>query len=666
MEGECCRYKGNDMAASQTNEVIRHLRRAVLLPDGAGLTDEQLLRDYISRRDEAAFAVLVRRHAPMVWGVCRRVLGNHHDAEDAFQAAFLVLVRKAGSIASPELLANWLYGVAHLTALKVMATTGKRRLRERQVTEMPEPAATEPDVWHKLQPLLDQELSRLPEKHRVAIVLCELEGKTRKEAARQVGVPEGTLAARLARGRAMLAKRLARHGLAVSGGAIAAVLAQNAASASAPSSVVSGTIHATGLFGAGQAAACGLISPTVAALVEGVLKTMLLTKLKIATAVLLATGLLIAGLSALAYPALAQIAAEGQKNKQPEKESAEKQDGANVWKSGADDVRSLAYCNGGKTLAVVLWKGSPNDRVDCSSVVLWDVRTGKVERTLVNFGEGDLQFRHVTASKDGSIIAALGDTGPWRFQGEIKVWEAKTGKLVRSFTLDMRPSGAVALSPDGKTAAGAGVRFGARDRGSVKVWDVSSGELIQALPTSAEATTYNSIAFLGDGKWIAAAGSCWDGGKHPEAGKVVVWDVETGKVKQELTEPDMGDAQLVALSLDGKQVAAGGGRRETTVRVWDTQTGKLNHRLNALDDVLDYLEGLAFSPDGKTLATAGSKDGKVLLWDTATGEARETLEGHSKRVWCVAFSPDDRVLASGGSDGTMRFWPVASAKRPGK
>src|SRR5262249_55553423 len=159
-------------------------------------------------RDEATLATLVRRHGPMVWGVCRRVLHNYHDAEDAFQATFLVLVRKAASIASPGLLANWLYGVAHQTALKARATAAKRRARERQVTEMPEPALSERPLWDDLQPLLEKELSRLPDKYRVAIVLCDLEGKTRKEASRQLGVPEGTLAARLARGRGMLAKRL--------------------------------------------------------------------------------------------------------------------------------------------------------------------------------------------------------------------------------------------------------------------------------------------------------------------------------------------------------------------------------------------------------------------------------------------------------------------------
>jgi RNA polymerase sigma factor (sigma-70 family) len=124
-----------------------------------------------------------------VWGVCRRVLRNHHDAEDAFQATFLVLVRKVASIASPELLANWLYGVARQTALKARATTSTRRSRERQVTDMPELAMTEQDLWDDLQPVLDQELGSLSEKYRVAIILCDLEGKTRKEAARQLGVP---------------------------------------------------------------------------------------------------------------------------------------------------------------------------------------------------------------------------------------------------------------------------------------------------------------------------------------------------------------------------------------------------------------------------------------------------------------------------------------------
>src|SRR5262245_23808762 len=137
------------MARTQTSEVIQHLGRTLPLPD-AGTTDRQLLEDYLSRRHEAALAALVRRHGAMVWGVCRRVLRNDHDAEDAFQATFLVFIRKAAAIASPELLANWLYGVAHQTSLKARATTTKRRMRERQVMEMPEPAVTDQDRWNDL------------------------------------------------------------------------------------------------------------------------------------------------------------------------------------------------------------------------------------------------------------------------------------------------------------------------------------------------------------------------------------------------------------------------------------------------------------------------------------------------------------------------------------
>jgi RNA polymerase sigma factor (sigma-70 family) len=288
------------MAANERSKVIQHLRRIALWKDGAGLTDAQLVEEYLSRREEAALAALVRRHGPMVWGVCRRVLHHYHDAEDAFQATFLVLVRKAASIASPELLANWLYGVAHQTALKARAAAAKRKTRERQVKDMPEPAAAENNLWDDLQPLLDQELSHLSEKYRAAIVLCDLEGKTRKEAARQLGVPEGTLAARLARGRKMLAARLARRGVTLSAGTLAAVLAENTASATVPPGVAGATIKAAGLIAAGQAAAAGEISLQAVALMERVVKSMFLTKLKMASTIVLGIGLL--GVSWGLYP----------------------------------------------------------------------------------------------------------------------------------------------------------------------------------------------------------------------------------------------------------------------------------------------------------------------------------------------------------------------------
>jgi RNA polymerase sigma factor (sigma-70 family) len=297
--------------ASPINEVVQHLRRAVLQQDGAGLSDGQLLGRFIERRDEAAAAALVRRHGPMVWGVCRRVLGNDHDAEDAFQATFLVLVRRAASISPRELVGNWLYGVAHQTALKARGMRARRRARERQVTAMPEPKGEQRDRWDDLQAVLDQELSRLPDKYRVAIVLCDLEGKTRKEAAQQLGVPDGTLGARLARARAMLAKRLARQGLPVSGAALATMLWQDQATAGVPASVARSTLTAVSLAVAGKVGAAGAISVRVAALTEGVLKTMLLTKLRTATAGLLAAALLAATLLAPGPCGLGQARDDG-------------------------------------------------------------------------------------------------------------------------------------------------------------------------------------------------------------------------------------------------------------------------------------------------------------------------------------------------------------------
>jgi RNA polymerase sigma factor (sigma-70 family) len=277
------------MASGSVGEIIQHLRRTAG-QDGGGATDGQLLDRFVARRDEAAFAALVGRDGPMVWGVCRRVLGSRQDAEDAFQATFLVLVRKAASVVPREMIANWLYGVAHQTALNARAAAARRGRRERQVAEMPEPAVQEQGLWSDLRPLLDQELSRLPDKYRAAIVLCDLEGKTRREAARLLGAPEGTLSARLARGRALLARRLARRGLAVSGAALGAVLARNAVAAGVPAAATSSTIKAASLLAAGRAAA-GATSAEVAALTEGVLKAMLLARLKIATAILLAACL---------------------------------------------------------------------------------------------------------------------------------------------------------------------------------------------------------------------------------------------------------------------------------------------------------------------------------------------------------------------------------------
>ena len=170
-----------------------------------GRPDGQLLHDFASRQDETAFAVLVRRHGPMVLGVCRRILRQVEDAEDAFQATFLVLIKKAQALGRREILGNWLHGVACHTALKARAAATARQAREQAVAKC---EATWEDADREALAILDRELSLLPERYRAAIVLCDLEGKTQKQAAEQLGCPEGTLASRVVRGRALLAKRL--------------------------------------------------------------------------------------------------------------------------------------------------------------------------------------------------------------------------------------------------------------------------------------------------------------------------------------------------------------------------------------------------------------------------------------------------------------------------
>jgi RNA polymerase sigma factor (sigma-70 family) len=264
------------MATGQLSEIIRRLR-VTTSRAGPGMTDGQLLECFVGRRDEAAFAALVRRHGPMVWGVCRRILHSHHDAEDAFQATFLVLVRRAGSVVPRQMVANWLYGVARRTAVKARALAARRSRREDQLTEQSEPAAGERSADRDLRSLLDHELARLPDRYRVAIVLCDLEQRTRGEVARQFGVPEGTLSGWLTRGRRMLAKRLSRQGLALSAAALPLALAGQAGSACVPASLVSITTETARLLAAGTAAPG---TPRVASLTEGVLKAMLWNKLK--------------------------------------------------------------------------------------------------------------------------------------------------------------------------------------------------------------------------------------------------------------------------------------------------------------------------------------------------------------------------------------------------
>jgi RNA polymerase sigma factor (sigma-70 family) len=248
-------------------------------------SDGRLLLRFVRERDQAAFATLMHRHGPMVLGVCRRVLRDANDADDAFQATFLVLVRKAASLRQPELLGNWLYGVAYRTAIRARVQLTARRRREECV--MQELAAPSDDAAEarEFRFLLDDELNRLPERFRRPFVLCKLGGLTNEEAARRLGCPKGTVLSRLARARERLRRGLERRGVTLTATAMTALLAQTA-DAAVPVVLFGTTLASARVFVAGSTAAGGTLG-TAGVLAEGVLQNMFMTKLKATAAMLL-------------------------------------------------------------------------------------------------------------------------------------------------------------------------------------------------------------------------------------------------------------------------------------------------------------------------------------------------------------------------------------------
>src|SRR5262249_47238201 len=198
----------------------------------------------VTARGEGALARLVRGRGPMVLGVCRRVIGDPHLAEDAFQATFLVLARRAATVRPRHIVGHWLYGVAYRTALKARGVAARRMAKEKQVDAMPHPPVSPDEAWTDLQPVLDAELSRLPDKYRLPIVLCDLGGRTPRDVARELRLAPTTLANRLAAARRLLAKRLTQRGVALSAGAVAAALGWHAATSAVPPTLARSTVKA--------------------------------------------------------------------------------------------------------------------------------------------------------------------------------------------------------------------------------------------------------------------------------------------------------------------------------------------------------------------------------------------------------------------------------------
>lgn len=284
------------------DSVARLLHRATREADTR--SDVQLLEQFLHHGDDDAFTLLVQRHGPMVHGVCRRLLGDVHDVEDAFQATFLVLIRKASFIARGDRLGPWLYGVAFRTAQKARFHRRRRQTVERPADpSLPSPSRLDPAPSDWLE-LLDQELLAMPVKYRLPLVLCELRGVSRRQAARQLDLPEGTLSSRLARGRQLLRQRLLRRGVALSAPALLTGL-EGQTRAAVPASLVGVTIRAARRLIANPALPAGVVSTGVLSLMEGVLTTMLLAKLKIVAMILS----ILAVLGALSFQVVVPIVA---------------------------------------------------------------------------------------------------------------------------------------------------------------------------------------------------------------------------------------------------------------------------------------------------------------------------------------------------------------------
>jgi RNA polymerase sigma factor (sigma-70 family) len=262
----------------------------------AELNDRELLKRFVKSHDEAAFAALVARHGPMVLAVCRRVLGSGAEADDAFQATFLILVQKASVISQPELLSNWLFGVAARTARKARTAAARRAHHERQAIPVATTAPPADSEWDDLRSLLDEELERLPHKYRAPLVLCYLEGLTNEEAARRLGWPSGSISYRLARARDLLRQRLGRR--TAFAPVLFGTLLDDLVPATLPSTLASQTVQ-TAMALARDGALGAAVAPPVRYLVEaGMQAGRAKTLVVIVAAILLA--LLAAGAGAAA------------------------------------------------------------------------------------------------------------------------------------------------------------------------------------------------------------------------------------------------------------------------------------------------------------------------------------------------------------------------------
>lgn len=634
------------MASANFSPVVRHIRH--LIGDGlGGLSDGQLLDRFVVDRDESAFAQLVRRHGSLVLGACRRVLGDAHAAEDVFQATFLVLVRKADSLDRRRPLGNWLYTVAYRLALTARANSSRRRTYESRAAQG-RPATAESDRTEELKAVLEEELHRLPERHRAPLVLCYLEGKTNEQAAQALGWPRGSISRRLAEARDVLRERLRGRGYVCPTAGMAALLAGVAKTEAVTLPLLDTTVQAALWFAGEGAATGGVLSVQAVTLAKGVLHTMALQKLKLAAAAVLVAGLLGGGgtmfvqsvVGAPAVEAASAPVAVAEDQPAAASVSPAARLGTTQLRHG-DTIHFIAYTHNGRWLVT-----AGKDQ----TIRLWDAATNeelrRFERPASEQGKGggtDGQEKEMMAR---GFIPAMGGLGQ---------------DLARSFR--------VALAPDGKHLA-------ATKGNAVHVWDVASGKLVHTFrengPAAVEQLPLSGVAdltFTIDGKSLVTV-----------TGTRVVteWDLATGKHTRRLGQDEAaapGDGSRVVVStkrVGGGLALAPGGRylawehydtdnQAATLKVLDLTTGK---EVAECKLGVDGAKAMTFAPDGKTMAWTSFRTG-IQVWDGTAGKEPRRLGAGDHRgpeVETLAFSPNGKLLAASRSDRTAQVWDTVEGK----
>ncbi len=619
------------MTKPQVSGVIDYVRR--LAADGGPrqASDRELLRRFVRERDAGAFEALVRGHGPLVWGVCRRALGRVHDAEDAFQATFLTLARKAGSIRGAGSLASWLHGVAYRTALQTRRSAARRREHEGRAAARTEHGPDWQAAWQEVQALLDDEIGRLPEALRAPFLLCHLEGLSRAEAAGRLGLTEAAVWARLARARGRLQQRLTRRGVSLAAVLAAAAVGEGLATA-APAPLVAATARAS-LSAAASASA--------------------------AKATLSAMAVLALTVGVVAWGTWARQGREGEPRQRPRPDGAPEvrkdRDGEPLPDGAVNRFGTLRLRHGS---FIHVARFTPDGKTLVSQggdgVRTWDVATGRQRHffpTRTSWGAPGL----VSLSPDGRWLAGPGDAG-------LRLWDVVTGKLVR--TVGTVPLERPEFSPDSRTLAARVGKFSKE----IGLWDVASGSPLRRWAPDKE--TVACLVFTDGGKTLVTAGrpTCIVPG--PDDQVMCFWDVRTGAERRRVplghTNP-----QTLVLSPDGKLLAGigfGARGQERYVRAWDAASGKEVWQATAtpkenLPGRSVYFTGLAFAPDGKSLYVGGV-DATLLVLDPATGKEVRRVGRDIPGAEALAFAPDGKTLAANyasrirlidARDGAERF-----------